>query len=754
MSPTLAAGLRSWPWDPWLYFGLLLTAAIYLRGWWQLRQHDAGRWSLALPVAFVSGLVAIWLALASPIEPFASLLLQVHMVQHLLLMMVVAPLIWLGAPYLPLLRGLPKSVRQLWLAPFLRSPALRRFFAKLTHPVIAWVLYVATTWLWHAPRVYDAALAWPALHYLQHVCFLAVALLFWYPVVRPYPSRPRWSQWLLLPYLLLADVQNTVLSGLLTFSDRVLYEPYTQVPRLAGISALDDQATAGVLMWVPGSVAFLGPLCVIGIRLMYGQKVQRRTPRSRHPSRLTSVSSSPRPQFDLLRVPMIGAFLRWRHARIAAQVPLLIVAGLVIVDGLRGPPIGAMNLAGVLPWIHWRGLLVVTLLAAGNFFCFACPFTLPRKLASHWLPEGRPWPRWLRGKWLAVALLMLFLWAYEAYALWDSPWWTAWIAIGYFVTAFAIDGFFRRGSFCKYVCPIGQFNFVQSLISPLEVGVRSPSVCASCTTHECLRGSTNVSGCELLLFQPTKQGNLDCTFCLDCTHACPHDNIGIVTLIPSRPRIAPRLDLAVMIYVLVFGAFANAAGMVGPVVAEQVRLSAALGQSTTWLATTLFYLLALIVGPCVLLYFAAGVSRAAGKLNGSHCEWIAKFATAFVPIGFAMWLAHYSFHFLTSWETIIPVVQRFSNDHHLLALGAPLWDCACCRPITSGLIIAELLALDIGLLWSLQRIWKLSTEAPKHPAQAVQVALPWAMLVMLLFVVGVWIVFQPMEMRGTLPGGG
>ena len=147
-----------------------------------------------------------------------------------------------------------------------------------------------------------------------------------------------------------------------------------------------------------------------------------------------------------------------------------------------------MNLAGVLPWIHWRGFVVLGLLAAGNLFCMACPFTLPRTLARRWLPQGWRWPRRLRSKWLAVVLLVLFLWAYEAFTLWDSPWWTAWIALGYFVAAFVVDGFFRGGAFCKYLCPIGQFNFVQSLVSPLEVRVRDPDVCAACRTRDCIRG--------------------------------------------------------------------------------------------------------------------------------------------------------------------------------------------------------------------------------------------------------------------------
>ena len=92
--------------------------------------------------------------------------------------------------------------------------------------------------------------------------------------------------------------------------------------------------------------------------------------------------------FDLLRLPLLGRFLKWRHARLCLQVPLLLLAVVMIHDGLHGPQAGALNLAGVLPWIHWRGLLIIGLLAAGNVFCMGCPFLLPRTLARRFLPAA------------------------------------------------------------------------------------------------------------------------------------------------------------------------------------------------------------------------------------------------------------------------------------------------------------------------------------------------------------------------------
>jgi cytochrome c oxidase assembly factor CtaG len=759
MNSTFDAFLRSWPLAPWLAASLLIPGLVYAIGWRQLHRRDPARWRVGRPIAFFAGLASIYLAFASPIESFASLLLSVHMLQHLLLMMIAPPLVWLGWPLFPMVRGLPEPVRTYWIAPLLRSQRLRLLFSFLTHPLVAWPIYVATTWLWHIPPAYELGLTNDNWHFLQHACFLASSFLFWYPIVRPYPSRPRWPKWLIFPYLLLADVQNTILAAWFTFSPRELYPYYLKVPRLDGLSVLDDQRLAGVLMWVPGSIVFLVPLAWIAVRYLLGPE---RDATAVHPNRQPLRPTSKPVPFDLLRVPLLGHFLRWRYARRTLQFALTALAVAVVIDGLRGPQITPMNLAGILPWIHWRGVLILVLLVAGNFFCMACPFTLPRSLARRWLPAGRPWPRWLRSKWLAAALIVIFLWSYEAFALWDSPWVTAWIILGYFLAAFVVDSLFAGAAFCKYVCPIGQFNFVQSAMSPLEVRVREPEICTTCTSKECIRGSASIPGCELHLFQPRKQGNLDCTFCLDCAHACPHSNVGVLATVPGRTlwsdpfrsgigRFSRRPDLAALVLVLVFGAFANAAGMIGPVLQWQDRLRVVLGNPPQLAVTTGSYFLALIGLPLACVTLAAIASRHWGNLHESTLTTATRFSFALIPIGFGMWLTHYSFHLFTSWETIIPTTQRFAADYGWHTLGDPLWQCACCQSAPNWISRVELLMLDFGLLTSLYAGFRIAEANTVNSLQAIKTLVPWAALIVALFLVGVWIVFQPMEMRGTLP---
>jgi cytochrome c oxidase assembly factor CtaG len=121
---------------------------------------------------------------------------------------------------------------------------------------------------WHFPQAYELALRSDAWHALEHACFLVTGILFWFPVIQPWPSVGRGSRWVLLPYLIAADLVNTVFSASLTFAGKVIYPSYAVAPRVFDISPLADQAAAGALMWVIGSIFYLVPLAVITVRLL------------------------------------------------------------------------------------------------------------------------------------------------------------------------------------------------------------------------------------------------------------------------------------------------------------------------------------------------------------------------------------------------------------------------------------------------------------------------------------------------------
>jgi ferredoxin len=488
---------------------------------------------------------------------------------------------------------------------------------------------------------------------------------------------------------------------------------------------------------------------------------------SSNPSQLSDEQSFYERGFDLLRIPLVGRLLHWRHARTLLQIPLLVVGVVMIVHGLFGPSLAPKNLATVLTWVHFRGLLVATLLFAGNFFCLACPLMLVRNGVRKLFHPIWNWPRRLRNKWISMLLLIAILFLYELFDLWSSPLWTAWLIILFFVSAAVIDSLFKHASFCKFVCPIGQFNFVASTVSPLEVKVREQQVCTSCSTKDCIRGvreSPRVviqRGCELALFQPRKTGNLDCTFCLDCVQACPHDNIGILSRLPAEELtidplrsglgfVSRRKDLASLALVFCFGALLNAFGMVKPVYAFESWIARVFGFNREAPVLALIFLLFLVLEPVLLIGTAAWLTRTLTNRRNSVLAIAIRYSYALVPLGFGIWLAHYGFHFLTRLFTFVPVAQNAVAELGKPLLGEPRWSLV---GLSQNVVrVFEYGFLSVGLVGS----WLVShrlTEA-EHSNHRRAIFALWALVCLVLWAAALWLMSQPMEMRSVMLSGG
>jgi|SRR3954471_466427 putative membrane protein len=248
--------------------GIMVAGVVYSRGWRRYRLRLPARFGVPQLAGFLGGLASLGAAILPPVDEAADTRLSAHMVQHILLLTLAPALLLLGNPLLPLLRGLPDSMRRSLVTPLLHGRRLRRVLHALVHPLVGLLFSSVILWSWHLPALYQLALRVPAIHLIEHASFFVGGLLFWFPVVQPWPSRPRWPSGASIPYLLAADVQNTVLAALLTFSDRVLYPFYEFHSQATKAAALDDQVLAGVIMWVPMSLAYLIPAALLTIRLL------------------------------------------------------------------------------------------------------------------------------------------------------------------------------------------------------------------------------------------------------------------------------------------------------------------------------------------------------------------------------------------------------------------------------------------------------------------------------------------------------
>jgi len=253
--------------------GFAITLALYLRGWVAVQRTRPRQMRLCRAASFVAGVLSLWIAIASPIDALDDYLLAGHMIQHFILMSIAPPLILLGSPTVPVLRGLPRLVRVL-LRLLFRERWVHRVVRFFVHPLTAWLMMNIAYLGWHVPAAFEVTFRSEAVHQIEHACFFLTSTAFWWVVLAPWPARRVWPRWTVIPYLLTADILNTVLSATLVFSGRVLYPTYLEVERISSLTPLQDQIAAGAEMWVLNSVVFLVPAVVLTIRMLSPRSLQ------------------------------------------------------------------------------------------------------------------------------------------------------------------------------------------------------------------------------------------------------------------------------------------------------------------------------------------------------------------------------------------------------------------------------------------------------------------------------------------------
>jgi putative membrane protein len=255
----------AWFEDPWALAVIGGASWLYARGTGRLwRRAGVGRgiprWRFW---CYAGGIAALFVALVSPLDPLGGALFSAHMVQHELLILVAAPLLILGTPVVAGLWAFPRGSRRR-LGRWVRVHPVRSAWRAVTHPLSAWTLHAAALWLWHAPRLYDAALTSAGIHAAQHLSFFGTALLFWWPLLQASPYR-RLGHGLAVLYLFTTAVHGSALGAFLSLSTRPWYPSYAEGAALWGMTALQDQQLGGLIMWIPfGSLYTFAAIALLG----------------------------------------------------------------------------------------------------------------------------------------------------------------------------------------------------------------------------------------------------------------------------------------------------------------------------------------------------------------------------------------------------------------------------------------------------------------------------------------------------------
>jgi putative membrane protein len=247
---------RAWSFDPLIVISLTISAAIYLSGLlrlWAFSEKGRGisKWSAA---AFAGGWFALVIALVSPLHPWGQLLFSAHMTQHEILMLVAAPLMVLGRPFIAAMWAMPQAWRKR-VGSFAGSGPVKRTWDIFTNGFVAWAVHAAALWVWHIPFLFQATLESDLVHTLQHASFFGSALLFWFAII--YGERGLASYGAGVLYLFTTSIHSGILGALLTFTTRIWYPIYSDSTASWGLTPLEDQQLGGLIMWVPAGLVYI-----------------------------------------------------------------------------------------------------------------------------------------------------------------------------------------------------------------------------------------------------------------------------------------------------------------------------------------------------------------------------------------------------------------------------------------------------------------------------------------------------------------
>jgi cytochrome c oxidase assembly factor CtaG len=282
------ADANGWPIPPAVLLGCLVAEILYFRGWRRLVRAEQAKAVRAKdhPVVisagtgeyhwgswfwrgtyFLGAVIVLLLASSAPVDLLSSKLFWVHMIQHLLMLVVIAPLFVAGAPLLPFWLGLPGWVRRLVRKSSLlkKGSPLHHFGHWLRNPVVTCALLIIGMWAWHWPALYDLALTNGVIHdWCEHLTFLTVSFLYWTQVIPSPPLRLHMGYVGRVVYLGVAIIQNVILAIVLGFAPVSLYAPYAHlITAPGGLSALSDQRLGAGIMWTAGDFPFIGALCIL-----------------------------------------------------------------------------------------------------------------------------------------------------------------------------------------------------------------------------------------------------------------------------------------------------------------------------------------------------------------------------------------------------------------------------------------------------------------------------------------------------------
>ncbi len=467
-------------------------------------------------------------------------------------------------------------------------------------------------------------------------------------------------------------------------------------------------------------------------------------------------------RFDLLSIHWIQAAVRSRPFRFVLQAIVSVLFLVIIAAGIFGNQNPALNIAPILTWTIWWGLLPILILFAGKAWCYICPWDAmagwTEKLRlwakiDEGLSLGWRWPKIVRNISIATILFVGLTWIELGFGVTMSPRITAYLAIGMLLMAIVSALLFDKKSFCRYGCLVGRVSGLYAMFGGTEVRARDQSTCQACHTKECVTGSDTAYGCPTFLYPGGLEVNTYCIQCMECIQACPHDNLAM-NLRPLGSDLAvegkPRSDEAYLALLMlsITGFHGLAMTPVWQELIDAFRAQVQVGRIVGFSVT----MAGLMMAPILIYALLVGLSYQLGRRDASadlsYRDYFIRYAYAVLPIAIFYHIAHTLEHLLMEGPKIVALVSDpFGWNWNLF--GTAGWNIPPLISLGNLWLVQAFLVL-VGHVYSLWVAQKISLRLFDSSRSAFKSQLPMLAGMICFSVFSLWLLKQPMEMRTSL----
>ncbi len=445
------------------------------------------------------------------------------------------------------------------------------------------------------------------------------------------------------------------------------------------------------------------------------------------------------PEKNLLKHKVIGGFIKSRWYPGLFQWLTLAVFVVIMVQLIFGPIAAHDNFGTAMTWVLWWPLIPILFLAVGRFWCAICPFATVTDLVQKFVGNERPVPKFLKkyGIWIIDAAFILITWADHVWGIVESPWGSGVLLLGLTTGAVVSGAFWQRRTFCRYLCFLGGLsgNYARTGMLSLRA---TPQTCATCKTSSCYKGTASAPGCPMFEFPRVMETSASCNLCGYCVKNCPNDSIKLTLRMPTKELWfirKPKLEeafLAVVIMGIVFVQNITMLEVWGGILNLLERLT---GTNSYYVIFTFAFFIAMFI-PVALLSLTGLVAK---QFNSDSVRQnFTKFGYAIIPLDVAAHVAHNMFHLLAEGKAVFYTAMILGGQEIGPGVSPALLD-------TATIQLLQYLLVGLGVAGSIYTAYRISRS--NYTGQTWKTWLPYAVLIVLLGAINIWLFILPMAMR-------